>query len=401
MDEKEESADIGSVFGFGLSVVLLSLLFFAAAANGAAALALFTAAALALTLTARLWGRLGLIGLDVVLSARRNRFFPGETLEISAEIANRKPLPVWMRLELGGSAGFSCCAEGGAEGESALMPFERRTGSWSFTALRRGVFRLGPATVAAGDLLGLYRKERMQPVAGEIVVYPRVVPVSELEPAFRDYFGIHPSKGIIEDPAWYEGTREYSGNRPAKNIHWKASARLDALQEKIFQPTSHRKVFFLFDSSGFLETGDRAGFEEALATIASLVARFAETGASFAAAADCRVDAFPAALPLGRGPEHFGRTLELLARCAFEPGAELARLFSSVNATGAGFVVVSRGPTERSRRFFGLPAARRDRVLFLFLEDDAGDEAAPYPAASFRRTRSEGGPIGAAAEAGR
>ncbi|MFA6346023.1 MAG: DUF58 domain-containing protein, partial [Syntrophales bacterium] len=85
-----------------------------------------------------------------------------------------------------------------------------------------------------GDLLGLCRKEKTLSFERDIVVFPRLLPLRDLEPPFRDYFGIHPAKGIIEDPAWYEGTREYSGNKPARNIHWKASARTDRLQTKEF-----------------------------------------------------------------------------------------------------------------------------------------------------------------------
>lgn len=374
MDDQAPGADIGSVFGFSLTAALVAGIFFAAAANSetssaARDLALFAAALLVLALGARLWGRLGMARLRVDLSVDRDRLFPGETLEFRALIENRKALPVWTRIELERPEALRPADGEQVDGEAGLMPYETIEGSWTFGALRRGVYALGPARLAAGDLLGLFRRERTQPFPREIVVFPRLAPIGDLELPFRDYFGIHPSKGIIEDPAWYEGTREYSGNRPAKSIHWKASARLGSLQEKIFGPTSHRKAFFLFDSEGFRAAEDREGFESALETLAALASRFAETGASFAAAVDCRVLGYSPVLPLGRGPEHLGKVLELFARCAAEAGAALAPLVSGANASGAGFVVVSRSPDERTARLFGMHPSKRDRTIFLFAEE--------------------------------
>jgi uncharacterized protein (DUF58 family) len=216
----------------------------------------------------------------------------------------------------------------------------------------------------AGDLLGLCSRARKLPFAGEIVVFPARRELCEIDPPFRDYFGIRPAKGIIEDPAWYEGTREYSGDKPARSIHWKASARLGTLQEKIFQPSTHRKIFFILDGTGFEDLDDRGGFEEALEIVASLAARFSENGASFALATDRRVVGFPSLLPLGRGPEHLGLLLELLARCELRKGGPVPPPREGGSA-GAGFVVVSRSPDEYAERYLGFAASRRDRVLFL------------------------------------
>ena len=384
MDERQSDPDIGSVFGFSLSIALTTLLLFIAAANGVRDLTFFAGTTLALMLAARAWSRASLFRLEVAVALDRDRLFPGETFRLDADIRNDKLLPVWMRIEFPNSSPF-LSAEGVLRGETALSPYERTTGTWTFRPERRGVYLIGAATLSAGDLLGLHRVERPIPIDREVSVFPRLVPIAELDLPFRDFFGIHPSRGIIEDPAWYEGTREYSGSRPARNIHWKASARLDVLQEKIFQPTSHRKVFFLLDADGFRRAEDTNGFESALEVIASLAVRFAESGASFAVAANCAVLRYPAILPLGRGPEHLGKTLELLARCCLERGASLPALLGGVAVTGAGFVVVSRAPDENAERFFALPAARRGRVLFLFAEDAEGESRTPLPSVVFRR----------------
>lgn len=387
MNETEAVRGEESYFVFPLSIVLLSALAFFAAANSAWMPATFAATTLLLVLGVRFWARLSLSRLDVSLSCSGDRLFPGESFALKADIANRKILPVWMHLELSRPEALKPLAPGEIEGEAGLLPFEKVSGSWAFSAERRGVHRLGPAKIIAGDLLGLCRKEKTLSFERDIVVFPRLLPLRDLEPPFRDYFGIHPAKGIIEDPAWYEGTREYSGNKPARNIHWKASARLNVLQEKIFEPTSHKKIFFLLDGEGFEGAEDSEGFETALEVLGSLAARFAETGASFALATDRAVRGRPAVLPLGRGPEHLGAFLELLARCEAGKGRPIVPLVRAVGSSGAGFIIVSRGPGENVEKYFNLPATRRDRVLFVFSRDgkavDGADAGAGYPFTTF------------------
>ena len=389
MNEKEAVTGEESYFVFTLSIVLLAALAFFAAASSAGMLATFAATTLLLMLGVRAWARLSLARLDVSLSCPGDHLFPGESFTLRADIANRKILPVWMRLELSRPEALKPLAVGEIEGETGLLPFEKVSGSWTFSAEKRGVHRLGPARMIAGDLLGLCRKEKSLPFGQDIVVFPRLVPLRDLELPFRDYFGIHPAKGIIEDPAWYEGTREYSGNKPARNIHWKASARLNILQEKIFEPTSHKKIFFLLDGEGFESAEDHEGFEAALEILGSLAARFAETGASFALATDRAVKKRPAVLPLGRGPEHLGLVLELLARCEFGKGQAMVPLVRAVGSSGAGFVIVSRSPGENVKKYFTLPATRRDRVLFVFSRDR---EASGRPCADSGGTDAAIGP---------
>ena len=387
MNENESS-----YFVFPISLVGLGAIAFFAAALRVIPLASFALLSLVVMVAIRIWGRISLARVEISMRCETQRLFAGDSLEVGAKVVNRKALPLWFGLEVetprvqAASSGMMADSEvwegagirgiGAMGGEAGLLPFEEIEGSWRFMALRRGVYALGPAHAHGGDLLGIFRSDKKLPDVWDIVVYPRRVALRSFDVPFRDFFGIHPSKGIIEDPAWYEGTREYSGNRPARTIHWKASARLGKLQEKIFEPTSHQKIFFLFEGLGFRRAEDRQGFERALEVLAALAGRFAESGASFGIATDCEVKGFPAILPVGRGPEHLGMLLEMLARCEFERGQSIAELIGSVGAAGAGFLVVARAPSESTERFFSLPSARRNRVYFVFskrstVEDDA------------------------------
>ncbi len=368
MAEEIRAPYLGSLFGTGGMGILLALLTAVAAAGSAYPLARFSAAVLVLMLALRAWTRIGSARLSASFKLGTRRLFAGESSELYAEIANRSPLALRLRLEFPRPAGIETIRTSGLAAETTLLPFERRRGSWAFTAVRRGVHGLGPVRLSAGDPLGLFTRERELSFPDELVVFPRILPLALPDLPFREYFGIRAARGIVEDPAWYEGTREYSGNRPARNIHWKASARLASLQEKIFQPTSHRKVFLLVEGEGFERAGDGEGFERALEIAGSLASLLSESGASFALAVDRKVKEFPAALDLGRGPEHLGAVLELLARCGIEKGRDFPSLLAGTVPGNAGFLVLARSPGGGAGTALAGTAARRDPVLFVYAE---------------------------------
>ncbi len=389
MAEPEQERNTGSIYSFNLSLVLLGLLAFFSASYSATALAGFATTTLTLMVALRVWGRIALWRLDATLSLENDRLFTGEVLTLRADMTNHKIIPVWLRMELDIPAALVPLTPAGAGGETGLLPFSSAHGTWTFRAERRGVYRPGRAMLIAGDILGICRSERELSLRKSIVVFPRLVPLVQLQPAFQDYFGINAAKGIIEDPAWYEGTREYTGNRPARNIHWKASARFNVLHEKIFEPTSHQKVFLILAGAGF-EDADYAGrFETALEILASLASRFAEAGASFALATDRKVSNFPAVLPLGRGPEHLGMILELLARCDSSREPSRPTMFGSAagataGAGAAGFIVLCRTKSQAIQSRSTVLATGKSRLLFIVPEDSDCDEMIDAPVLTFQ-----------------
>ncbi len=369
----------GSLFGAGGVLILLALLTAVASAGSAYPLARFSAAILVLLVSLRVWTRAGSARLSVSFGSGDPRLFPGDSFDLSVELSNGSLLPLRARLELPRPEGIGSSGPPALAAETSLLPRERRAGTWALTALRRGVHRIGPARLVSGDPLGLYSREREVPVRREVVVFPRILPLNLPDLPFREYFGIRAARGVVEDPAWYEGTREYTGTRPAKAIHWKASARLAVLQEKIFAPTSHRKVFLLLEGEGFERAGDPEGFETAVEVTATLASLLSEEGASFALAVDREVSGRAAVLGMGRGPEHLGSVLELLARCGFGKGREFASLLASPAPANAGWIVLSRNPGGGAAAVLGRTAGRRDPVLHLCAEDgrgEPGEEAA-------------------------
>lgn len=371
MKYKKSDYSVSSYFVIPLTLIFLGFVAFIAAAKASEALARFSAIALGLMLALRLNGRLGLARLKVAFGLEALRLFRGEEFNLNAEIHNAKILPVWLRLRLDRPEALAPVLQDGLQGESTLLPFEKLRGTWRFRAERRGVYTLGPATLSAGDILNLYRRERLIAIQQEIIVYPRLLPIRDLDLPFREYFGAQSTEGLIEDPAWYEGTREYTGSRSARAIHWKASARLNQLREKIFQPSTQRRVVILMDGEGFAKAEDGEGFEKALEIAASLASVLAGKGSYFSVATDRELRGFSPALPLGRGAEHLGTSLELLARCGLGFGQALPPLLAHLNPQGAEFVVIARNPGDSIKKFLSPSPIRQDRLFFVFSKQGA------------------------------
>ena len=377
------SYSVSSYFVIPISLVLLGLLAFIATAASSKALAGFAIIAFVLMAALRLNGRLGLARLHANFSLDAHRLFRGDEFSLSGELSNAKLLPVWITLSLAHPEAISALAKEGLEGECSLLPFEKITGTWRFKAERRGVYRLGPATLSAGDILDLYRRERRIALGQSIIVYPRIHALTALDLPFREYLGSQTTEGIVEDPAWYEGTREYTGGKSARAIHWKASARLNQLQEKIFQPSMEHKVMILVDGEGFAKAEDSEGFEYALEMAASLASFFSEEGAFFSIATDRKVEGFSPSLPLGRGPDHLGMCLELLARCSSSHRQAMLPLIASSGSQGSGYLIIAREGGDYVKKYLHLAFPRKDRVFFVFAQKSKRDGAAALQPCTF------------------
>ncbi len=108
-----------------------------------------------------------------------------------------------------------------------LPPSGTDRGEYILQLRRRGVFTLKNVLVQSTDLLGLHDLRTQVPVAGEILVYPRVV---ELPPDM-----VPPTRGGGQAPletarrqgegSSFFGIREYRPGDPLRHVHWRTTAR--------------------------------------------------------------------------------------------------------------------------------------------------------------------------------
>jgi len=373
-----ESAD-SSLFTLGLFQAAVAVVLFAGLVRGNRELILLSALILATVNTARLWAWLSTRSLDFRATVDRSRLYPGEDLNLEIRAVNRKLLPVWVRVEVPGSAALPLAppvdeqtpgavhpgsrADGGEggqssseqpdpllHGETGLHAFQQVLWRCSVCLARRGVYRMGKLRLDAGDLLGFFRRKESAVDPLEVLVYPRLVPLAPLPVPVRDFFGLQRAGTPVEDPAYHVGTRDYHGTQPARHIHWKASARLGRLQEKLYEPTAQANVLILLDSAGFSSgsgseslsvpespaNGPAGGaegaaerdeqvevealFERTLEAVASLAVELERERVPVGLAVNgLLLGADMAAVHPGRGDYQVSRILEMLARITSRP----------------------------------------------------------------------------------
>lgn len=273
---------------------------------------------------AKLWASASRSRLACRSTVDRSRLFPGERLTLSLEAGNRSCLPVALQVAapLGGFLGPS--GEPAVRGEAGLLWYQHVEFRWALTASRRGVFRVGSHRCTTGDLFGFFASTRAAGEAREIVVYPRLVPTARFALPRRDFFGIPGAESPVQDPVYILGTREYQPGRPAKHIHWKATARHHRLQEKLFEATQQEKILLAVDVEGFARHGAGPEFERTLEAVASVAVRLDREGSAVGLIANGAVEGGAASLvPIGRHPRQLPAILELLARLGMQPAAPL------------------------------------------------------------------------------
>jgi uncharacterized protein (DUF58 family) len=114
---------------------------------------------------------------------------------------------------------------------------------------RRGVFSLGPTTVASGDPFGLFPVQQTFPAADRLLVLPLIIPINR----FTSPLGLLPGGKAIRRKAreitpHASGLREYVPGDPLKRIHWPSAARRGKLMVKEFEQDPQAEVWIFLDA---------------------------------------------------------------------------------------------------------------------------------------------------------
>jgi uncharacterized protein (DUF58 family) len=175
-----------------------------------------------------------------------------------------------------------------------------------------------------GDLFGFYSRKPAPPSPVDVIIYPRLIPLKPIRLSRLDLFGTPGTRSPIEDPAYVYGTRDYQSGRPARFIHWKASARLARLQEKICEPAVQEKILLIIAVDGFLKHRASAEFEQIIEVAASAAVQFDREGFAVGMVTNGVLKGGGSAvIPAGRGKQQIPEILETLARLQMQPAAKL------------------------------------------------------------------------------
>jgi uncharacterized protein (DUF58 family) len=128
----------------------------------------------------------------------------------------------------------------------SLRWYERVKRTYRIRGDNRGMYKFGPVSLASGDLFGFGRKVETWNHQDQLIVYPRIVPVTRLLlPAERPSGEMKARRRIMDDPLRPATVREYVPGDSIRYIHWKNTARSNQLQTKVFDPgASHVLTLF-------------------------------------------------------------------------------------------------------------------------------------------------------------
>jgi uncharacterized protein (DUF58 family) len=273
---------VSSLFALAPSLVLVGLFFFLALIYRQRDLALLSLLVLIAVGGLKLWSWLSLQRIECRMRTDKQKVFAGETLLCEFSVGNGKLLPVWLELRASINGFIETSSEDNKllTAETGLLWYERADFQWDLTAERRGVHEIGPFHVASGDLFGFFPNQQKVEAPVQVVVYPRLVPLTRFLLPKRDFFGAAGSGSPVKDPVYILGTTDYQNGRPAKYIHWKASARHHRLQEKLFEPTEQEKVLLVVEVDRFANLQEEEPFERTLEVVASMAVRMDRKGRS-------------------------------------------------------------------------------------------------------------------------
>jgi uncharacterized protein (DUF58 family) len=152
---------------------------------------------------------------------------------------------------------------------------------YELPCLKRGYYPLGPTVISSGDIFGLYSRSLKTAMEDHVIVYPRIFPVGRLPIPSQQPLGESRSEyRVFQDPTRPIGVRDYQHGDSLRHVHWKASARLQALQVKIFEPTTTFKVALFLSVDSFTANGsfNEDAFELGISVAASLAHHVVEQG---------------------------------------------------------------------------------------------------------------------------
>ena len=277
-----------------------------------------------------LWSRVSLEDVSYERTLSHNRVFMGEEVSMSVSLTNRKPLPL-ARLEIQDDFPIEIEILGGEMSASAspnthtlrhytsVAWYERIRWEYTAKSSQRGLHRMGPVRFDSGDLFGFFNTEKAIPNYDYLLVYPSVVPLSELGiPASRPLGEVSGGSRMFEDASRPFGLREYQFGDPMKIVDWKATARMQSLQVRTFEPSTTVTVVLVVDvdtTAHYWEGYSSANLERITTAAASLANYASEQQYSlglFSNGTPMLADR-PMKIPPSQSPEGLTIILEALA----------------------------------------------------------------------------------------
>jgi len=310
------------------------------------------------------------------------RVFWGEKPIVRLTIRNNGFLPI-LWLQVHDSLPFELRSPNFFQQVVSLWPHEQASFSYQLDCRRRGLYHLGPLAVESGDLLGTQRVSLAYLRPDTLIVYPRIIPLAELNLPSRTLYGSLPSKQrIFEDPTRIVGVRDYIPGDSLRHVAWKTSAVVGRLLVKRYQPAIalDTTIFLNLNRQDYSQKRQWVGTELAIVVAASLGNALVErrqavglgtNGHDPLAATGTAV--YPPTMPPRKGRSAMMRILDLLARIEATEGVDFPSLLQRETAHlawGSTLVVITGRVDDRL--FEALARLRKSGFEVVLISVDSG-----------------------------
>ncbi len=273
---------------------------------------------------AYVWSRLNLRGLGVTVERPADRLQVGGAFEERITVTNRGWFTkLWLEVE-------DQTELPGQQARRVISLPPRGTRSWRTVTpcTRRGLYAVGPVRVTTGDLFGLFRRSQTYGRRQHVLVYPRAIEL----PNFEAPPALLPGEGRFRRPTQQitpnaSSVRDYRPGDSFNRIHWRTTARTNALMVKLFELDPASDIWVVLDLHRAVQAGEGDdSTEEHGVRIAASIARFfllANRSVGFLAFGhDFHV------LDEERGISQYTRILEALALARAEGDAPIGDLLN-------------------------------------------------------------------------
>jgi uncharacterized protein (DUF58 family) len=300
-------------------ILLVIALGFFAASSGWKVLYLLFYVLLTLFTLSWLWARYSLRKLAFRRTTTSGRVQVGEMFDERLTLDNISVMPkLWVQIADGSTLPVHRAGYVASMGGRKRAMWRART-----TCKQRGRFQLGPVTATSGDPFGLFRRRIVLAGSSEILVLPRVLPIS----SFALFTGGLPGRGKSSRRALQTTTnattiRDYVAGDALSRIHWRSSAHFNKLMVKEFDLDPVVDAWIFLDLNEKVQAGKgEHSTEEYAVTIAATIATYLlRQDLSVGMIVTGQRREF---LSLDRGDRQIERVLELLAVVTAGPGPEL------------------------------------------------------------------------------
>lgn len=335
--------------------------------------------------SSKLWSRHALDGVTYQRRLSNTRVFRGESIQLTAELVNHKWLPLpWLevedqvsdRIRLRDQETLPSSRPGATvlRLTTSVRWFERVRWSFRLDCPHRGTFFIGPLSLRSGDLFGFFSEQQRFDHVDRILVYPRILPLEDLGLPPRHPLGdSRMLQQLIADPTRTVGVREYRPEDSFRFINWKASAKLQETQVKVFEPTVSLQLGIFLNLDTFerpWEGIDYTRAESAITAAASLASHSIEARYLVGLYANGVMAGSDQSLRIrpSLGPDQLATVLEGLAKLTPLAATSFQRLLhqeASRFPWGSTIVVISALMTDALAETIEELLSERHRVILI------------------------------------